>query len=86
MTPQTFNEQEFMRVIYNEGIYLATMKGFFTQAQGILLLAIKRGYPEYEPKQESTISGYLAQNPVGLVQIRNDWTRIINLVRSSPSF
>jgi hypothetical protein len=32
MTPETCTEQEYMRVIYYEGIYLATMKGFFARA------------------------------------------------------
>jgi hypothetical protein len=41
MTPQTFTEQEYMRVIYNERVYLATMKVFFERAQGILLLQWK---------------------------------------------
>ena len=41
MTPHTFTEQEYMRVIYYEGIYLTTMKGFFARAWGILLLAIE---------------------------------------------
>jgi hypothetical protein len=43
MPPQTFTEQEYMRVIYYEGIYLVTMKGFFARARGILLLAMERG-------------------------------------------
>jgi hypothetical protein len=43
MTPQTFAEQEYMRVIYNEGIYLATVEGFFARARGILLLEMEIG-------------------------------------------
>ena len=43
MTPQTFTEQEYMRVIYYEGICLVTTKGFFTQAKGFLLLAMESG-------------------------------------------
>ena len=35
-------KQEYMRVIYDEGIHLATMKGFFARAWGNLLLAIER--------------------------------------------
>ena len=45
MTPQTFAEQEYMRVIYYEGIYLATMKGLFARERGILLLAMEGGSP-----------------------------------------
>jgi hypothetical protein len=42
MTPQIFTEQEYMRVIYYEGIYPAPMKSFFARARGVLLLAIER--------------------------------------------
>ena len=39
MTPQTYTEQEYMRVIYYEGIYLATMKGFFARAWGYFTIS-----------------------------------------------
>jgi hypothetical protein len=44
------------------------MKGFFARAWDILLLAVEMGQPKYEQKHESTISGFVAQNLVGLVQ------------------
>jgi hypothetical protein len=84
MTPQTCTEQEYMRVIYYEGIYLATMNGFFARAWGILLLSIESSQYKCEPKHKSTISGFVAQNLVGLVQNKNrlDWTRKFGQVES----
>jgi hypothetical protein len=39
MTPQTFTEQGFMRVMYNEEIYLATMKMFFCAGTGYFTIS-----------------------------------------------
>jgi hypothetical protein len=43
MTPQTFAEQEYMRVIYYVGIYPATLEGLFCAGKGHFTISNGKG-------------------------------------------